>query len=135
MKKYTKHSVQWLYSLLERGECDFIDFKEQIGDKTLFGKSQKNFSASYDDLARDVVAFANRKGGFICIGVVDQTKELNPTFTVTDEQTFQLIRQIQDRTQPTITLIRHLMKVDGGEVLVLEVPFSQQLHRTSKANT
>lgn len=41
MKKYTKLSVQWFYSLLERGECDIMDFKEQLEDKMLFGKSLK----------------------------------------------------------------------------------------------
>ena len=71
MKKLTKLSVQWFYDLLERGECDIMDFKEQLEDKQLFGKSIKNFSASYDELARDVVAFANfrqmeRKKRFRC---------------------------------------------------------------------
>ena len=27
MKKYTKLSMQWFYSLLEKGECDIMDFK------------------------------------------------------------------------------------------------------------
>ena len=56
MKKYTKLSVQWFYNLLERGECDIMDFKEQLEDKMLFGKSLKNFAPKYDETARDVVA-------------------------------------------------------------------------------
>lgn len=44
MKKYTKISVQWFYELLERGECDIMDFKEQLVNKRVFGKSLKNFS-------------------------------------------------------------------------------------------
>lgn len=46
-------------SLLERGECDIVDFKEQLEDKKVFGKSLKNFAPKYDEMARDVVAFAN----------------------------------------------------------------------------
>lgn len=39
MKKQTKLSIQWFYNLLERGECDIMDFKEQLEDKMSFGKS------------------------------------------------------------------------------------------------
>ena len=74
MRKLTRLSEQWFYDLLDRGECDIVDFKEQLGDKQIFGKSLKNFAPNYEDLARDVVAFANAKGGFLFIGIVDGTK-------------------------------------------------------------
>ena len=45
MKKQTKLSIQWFYNLLERGECDIMDFKEQLEDKMSFGKSLKNFGS------------------------------------------------------------------------------------------
>lgn len=50
-----------------------MDFKQQLDDKETFGKSLKNYSGSYDELARDVVAFANNKGGFLIIGIEDKT--------------------------------------------------------------
>ena len=132
MKKRTKLSVQWFYSLLERGECDILDFKEQLNDKTAFGRSLKNFSPKYDETAKDVVAFANNKGGFLFIGIVDGTKEINKDFVYNKEKVYDLIRQIQDRTEPTITLIPHKINVEGKDLLVLEVPFSTQIHRTSR---
>lgn len=132
MKKYTKISVQWFYSLLERGECDIVDFKEQLEDKKVFGKSLKNFAPKYDEMARDVVAFSNLKGGFLFVGIVDETKEVNETFVYDDKKIFELIKQIQDRTTPTITLIPHRIRVNGTDLLVLEIPFSSQMHRTSK---
>lgn len=132
MKKKTKLSVQWFYSLLERGECDIMDFKEQLEDKNAFGKSMKNFAPKYEEMARDVVAFANKKGGFLFVGIVDESKEINVTFQYQDDKVFDLIRQIQDRTFPAITLIPHKIKVEGIDLLVLEIPFSSQLHRTSK---
>ena len=132
MKKYTKISVQWFYSLLERGECDIVDFKEQLEDKKVFGKSLKNFAPKYDEMARDVVAFSNLKGGFLFVGIVDETKEVNETFLYDDKKIFELIKQIQDRTTPTITLIPHRIRVNGTDLLVLEIPFSTQMHRTSK---
>lgn len=132
MKKQTKLSIQWFYNLLEKGECDIVDFKEQLGDKMSFGKSLKNFAPKYDETARDVVAFANNKGGFIFIGIVDDSKEINKDFVYDDKKVFDLIHQVQDRTEPTITLIPHKINVEGKNLLVLEIPFSTQLHRTSR---
>lgn len=129
---YTKLSVQWFYNLLERGECDIMDFKEQLEDKTLFGKPMKNFASKYDETARDVVAFANNKGSFLFIGIVDGTKEINNNFVYNDEKVYELIHQVQDRTEPTITLTPHKIKVKEKDLLVLEIPFSSQLHRTSR---
>lgn len=132
MKKYTKISVQWFYNLLERGECDIVDFKEQLEDKKVFGKSLKNFAPKYDEMARDVVAFANLKGGFLFVGIVDETKVVNEAFVYDDKKIFELIKQVQDRTNPTVTLVPHRVRVSNTDLLVLEIPFSSQLHRTSK---
>ncbi len=132
MKKSTKLSMQWFYNLLERGECDIMDFKEQLEDKMSFGKSLKNFAPKYDETARDVVAFANNKSGFLFIGIVDGSKEVNQSFVYSNDKVFDLIHQVQDRTEPTITLIPHKINVEGKDLLVLEIPFSTQLHRTSR---
>lgn len=133
MEKLTRHSIQWFYNLLSRGECEILDFKEQLDDKIAFGRSIKNFAPRYDELAKDVVAFANKKGGFLFVGIEDKTKELNVEFQYDDRSVFDLIRQIQDRTVPSITLKPHRLKIGDHEILVLEVPFSTQLHRTSKS--
>ena len=109
-----------------------MDFKEQLEDKMSFGKSLKNFAPKYDETARDVVAFANHKGGFLFIGIVDDSKEINKDFVYQDSKVFELIHQVQDRTEPTITLIPHKINVEGKDLLVLEIPFSTQLHRTSR---
>ena len=132
MRKYTKISVQWFYDLLERGECDIMDFKEQLVNKRVFGKSLKSFAPNYEEMARDVVAFANLKGGFLFVGIVDGTKEVNTEFVYNEKRTFDLIKQVQGRTFPTITLIPHSIKVNGTQLLVLEIPFSPQMHRTSR---
>ena len=92
----------------------------------------KNFAPKYDETARDVVAFANNKGGFLFIGIVDGSKEVNQSFVYSNDKVFDLIHQVQDRTEPTITLIPHKINVEGKDLLVLEIPFSTQLHRTSR---
>ena len=132
MNKLTKHSIQWFYNLLTQGECDSIDFKEDLEDKIAFGKSIKNFAPKYEELAKDVVAFANKKGGFIFVGIIDDSKEVNLEFKYLDTKIFELVRQIQDRTIPAITLSTHRLKIGDNDILVLEIPFSTQLHRTSK---
>ena len=121
MKKLTKLGVQWFYNLLEKGECDILDFKEQLDNKQVFGKSIQNFSRSYEELARDVVAFANNKGGFLFIGIVDGTKEINSNFTYSDERIFELIRQVRDRTVPSVTIQYHKLRVNETDILVLEI--------------
>ncbi len=132
MEKLTRHSILWFYNLLAKGECEMLDFKEQLEDKIAFGKSLKNFAPKYDELAKDVVAFANKKGGFLFVGIEDKTKEINPEFEYAENKVFELIRQIQDRTVPSITIKPHRINVEGKDILVLEVPFTTQLHRTSK---
>lgn len=132
MQKLTKLSVQWFYELLERGECSILDFKEQLEDKKNFGKSLKNFSPNYEEMARDVVAFANLKGGFLFVGIKDDTKDVNCDFHCSSQKTNDLVRQIQNRTSPAITIRPHRLKLEDGEVLVLEIPFSPQMHRTSR---
>lgn len=133
MEKLTRHSIQWFYNLLSTGECEILDFKEQLEDKTAFGKTLKNFAPKYDELAKDVVAFANKKGGFLFVGIEDKTKEINTEFEYNDTKIFELIRQIQDRTVPSITLKPHKLRIEHTNLLVLEIPFTTQLHRTSKS--
>ena len=109
-----------------------MDFKQQLDDKETFGKSLKNYSGSYDELARDVVAFANNKGGFLIIGIEDKTKSVNDKFTYDETQLYDLIKQIQDRTRPSITLTPHKLTVNGHNLLVLEIPFTPYLCSTTK---
>lgn len=116
MEKLTKLSIQWFYNLLSKGECEILDFKEQLDDKLVFGKSMKNYSPRYEELARDVVAFANKKGGFLFIGIVDGTKTINEDFIYDETKVFELIRQIQDRTNPSITLKPHQLSVNKNDV-------------------
>jgi len=130
--KNTKLSIPWFYELLEKGECSFLDFKEQLTDKLIFGKSQKSFSANYEEMAKDVVAFANYKGGLIFVGISDKDKQINQEFRISDQQMFALVQNIQSRTNPHITVIPRKLKVDTTDLLVIEIPFSTQLHCTTK---
>lgn len=132
MKKQTRLNIQWFYNIIQEGESDLVDFKEQLSDKEKFGKPLKNYAPNYQELARDVVAFANRKGGFLILGITDKEKEINPKFKYDNGEIIKLIKQVQDLTKPSITLITHKLRVENTELLILEIPFSLQLHCTSK---
>ncbi len=132
MKKYTKLDVQWLYNIIAEGETDTVDFKEQIGNKNIFGKSLKSYAPNYVELAKDVVAFANNKGGFIILGITDKEKEVNPDFIYNGSEIMKLIKNIQDLTKPSITLVPHKVIYKNNEIIILEIPFSEQLHCTSQ---
>lgn len=124
--------MPWFYELLERGECDVMDFKESLDDRETFGKSIKNFASSYDELSRDAVAFANNKGGFLFIGIEDKSKEINSSFIYDEQKIFDLIKQVQDRTRPSITLVPHKLNVNNQSILLLEIPFTPDLYSTTK---
>ena len=109
-----------------------MDFKESLDDRETFGKSQRNFSKSYAELSRDAVAFANKRGGFLFIGIEDQSKEINPNFLYDDEKVSDLIKQVQDRTRPSISLVPHKLIVNGRTLLILEIPFTADLYSTTK---
>lgn len=132
MKKHTKLDAQWFYNIIAQGEGQLVDFKEAMQNRMMFGKSQKNFSSSYTELAKDVIAFANRKGGFILIGIIDETKEINANFKLSNQKQIDLIKNIQSRTVPSITIITHPLRIRGTDILVVEIPFSRQLHCTTK---
>jgi len=57
---------------------------------------------------------------------------VNEEFVYDDKKVFDLIKQVQDRTEPTITLTPHRLRVAATDLLVLEIPFTTQLHRTSR---
>lgn len=132
MKKHTKLDAQWFYNIIAQGEGEIVDFKEAMQNRLMFGKSQKGFSGTYTELAKDVVAFANKKGGFILIGIVDKTKEINPNFELSNQKQIDLIKNIQSRTLPSITIVTHPLRIEGTDILVVEIPFSRQLHCTTK---
>lgn len=73
-----------------------------------------------------------KRGGFIVIGIADKTLEINENFQPDNENIIKLIKNIQDLTQPSVTLMPHRLLVENTNLLILEIPFSEQLHCTSK---
>ena len=68
------------------------------------------------------------------MGIVDGTKgSQTKTSSMIIRKVFDLIKAGTGLGLfPTITLIPHTLKVDGCDLLLLEIPFSSQMHRTSR---
>ena len=78
-------------------------------------------SADFDEIAKDCVAFANRDGGHLIIGVEDD-EELPPTSQCVPESLKEaVVKRLNERTI-NVALVPKIVKAEnGGEYLDLEV--------------
>lgn len=77
--------------------------------------------ADFDEIAKDCVAFANRDGGHLAIGIEDDD-ELPPSAQrMTDYLKDTIVRKINERTINVALVPRIVKSENGGEYLDLEV--------------
>ena len=78
-------------------------------------------SADFDELAKDCVAFANRDGGHLIIGIEDD-EELPPILQCVQESLKEtVVKRLNERTI-NVALVPNIVKAEnGGEYLDLEV--------------
>jgi len=105
--------------LISKGEGHDIEFK-----------SWKNARSKKDLLGvitREVVSFANSKGGYILLGVEDDGSITG----CSDYDTQNILGSIYDRTRPPIFTTIDEMDIDGKTILVIKVEKSNDMHSTS----
>lgn len=84
-------------------------------------KSVTDKTADFDEIAKDCVAFANRDGGHIAIGI-ENAEELPPVSQrVTEELKEKVVKRINELTINVAIVPRIIMSDNGGEYLDLEV--------------
>lgn len=109
---------QKLYTLLQKSEGTKLDFKAVLSLKT---ESEKK------ELAKDVAAMANSKGGrgYIIFGIEDGTKKILGIEgkRYTEEQLQQIISQ---RCDPPVSVKLELLSLEGKQVAVLTIYKSNQ---------
>ncbi len=109
---------QKLYTLLQKPEGTKLDFKAQLSLKT---DSEKK------ELAKDVAAIANSKGGrgYIVFGIEDGTKNILGIEgkRYTEEQIQQIISQ---RCDPPVTVNLDIISIDDSQIAVLTIYKSSQ---------
>lgn len=77
--------------------------------------------ADYDEIAKDCVAFANRDGGHLAIGIEDG-EDLPPTEQrISDNLKDTIVKRLNERTINVALVPRVVKSENGGEYLDLEV--------------
>ena len=100
-----------IITLLEQGEGQSVEFEKQV--------------PSSEDLARDMVAFANSDGGKIVLGLDDKNKHL--IGVEVDEGFKNWIREIgEQHCSPKIVPQVEIMEHSGKKIVVISVPESEE---------
>ena len=103
--------------ILERislGEDSTIEFKEKLPQR--------------DDLADEIAAFANSKGGVILIGVTDKKKIIGVDNLDQVEKT--VLEVCQDSIKPPLSVHTNKLRIENKNVLKVEVPHSFFVHES-----
>jgi predicted HTH transcriptional regulator len=97
-----------LLELIEGGESITCEFKRKF--------------SSYKKIAREIIAFANTKGGLLIFGVDDDKKIIG---VESEKEIAELINDtIKNYCEPQIDIRIHYKNLSGKEVVVIEVPES-----------
>ena len=106
-----------LLEIVKKGEDSFTEFKEEMSHQ--------------DDLAAEIVAFANTEGGNLIIGVSDEGEITGVTNL--DEEMQRIDNICVNNCEPTIDSTSEKIIVDDKKVLVVRIPKGpQRPYRTNK---
>lgn len=98
-----------LLELIEEGENIQCEFKRK------FSTSEK--------IAREMIAFANTKGGYLLFGVDDDKKIVG---VESEKETSELVNDTAaNHCEPKIDIYIEYKEVDGKEIVIVEVPESK----------
>ena len=86
----------------------------------------KGSTADWDELAKDCVAFANGKGGFIYIGIEDGEEEPPVNQKISDALIEKVRKTIPQRTISVGIYANKAVMPNGGEIIKLEIARSVQ---------
>lgn len=106
-----------LRSLLVGGENETVEFKEKVNDT---------------ELIEAVVCLANGSGGRLLVGVDDYGRVVGLKPQRDDcTDPFRIEALILSRTRPSVQASAEVASIDGGDVLVVEVPVASTVVATS----
>lgn len=104
--KVSEMNLQDLKNLIDTGESSFLEFKHKV--------------ASPEKIAREIVAFANTKGGKILVGV-DDNGDICGIDSYYEEE-FWLRQAVNDLCVPPVDIQIELLHASNKDVLVVEIP-------------
>lgn len=111
-------TLKELIEKIELGEDSVLELKEELPRK--------------DNLASEIAAFANAKGGVILIGINDNKEIAGLGDSVAlDEVEKTVVEICQDSVKPPVSIDTRKLRIDGKNLLKIEVPRSLFVHKTS----
>ena len=99
------------------GEDSTIEFKRELPRR--------------EDLADEISAFANTKGGVILIGVDDNSNIVGIALEKMAEYEKTVVEICRDTIEPTIDIFTERLRIDDKNLLKIEVPRSLFVHQSS----
>ena len=104
----TSLSVRRLRELIELGETDMVEFKRRFSD--------------FDKIAKEIIAFANTRGGKILIGVDDDGTIVGVD---SEKHEIELVSTTAEfYCDPAIDVDIEIVEINGLDVIVINVPES-----------
>jgi len=99
-----------LLNLIEEGENIQVEFKRKF--------------STHDKIAREMIAFANTKGGYVLFGIDDDKKIVG---VESEKETTELVKDAAlNYCEPPLELLIEYREVDGKEIVIVNVPESNK---------
>jgi len=99
-----------LLNLIEEGENIQVEFKRKF--------------STHDKIAREMIAFANTKGGYVLFGIDDDKKIFG---VESEKETTELVKDAAlNYCEPPLELVIEYREVDGKEIVIVNVPESNK---------
>ena len=99
-----------LLNLIEEGENIQVEFKRKF--------------STHDKIAREMIAFANTKGGYVLFGIDDDKKIFG---VESEKETTELVNDAAiNYCEPPLELLIEYREVDGKEIVIVNVPESNK---------
>ncbi len=111
------HSQTELTEKIILGEDSMIEFKREMPHR--------------NRLADEIAAFANAQGGVILIGVDDNREIIGIELRELDSVEKTVVEICNDSIEPTVPIFTEKLRLDGKNLLKIEVPRSLFVHKTS----
>ena len=110
-------SITELIEKIHLGENATIEFKREMPRRS--------------SLADEIAAFANARGGVILIGVDDNAEIIGIHRQQLDKVEKTVVEICQDSIDPIVLIFTEKLRVDGKNLLKIEVPRSLFVHKTA----
>jgi predicted HTH transcriptional regulator len=97
-----------LLDLIEEGENIQVEFKRKF--------------STHDKIAREMIAFANTKGGYVLFGIDDDKKIVG---VESEKETTELVKDAAlNYCEPPLKYLIDYREIDGKEIVIVNVPES-----------